>query len=422
MENKYILLLSFVILSVCIVPRVVHAQGFDPSAIEEIPTYKEYLDYNDYVDDAKMFSEVPFGDKYLAYEVMLPRGWEKSEDKLDNKASGDLDDGAAPPETRLNRRLLGEVARYYKPGGLKASPRLQISALELEHEITARNWFLYHVFKNGYTLQGMKVVSERRVEGMYVYLDRGSLAYKVRMVAEINGPRVILAAHYQPERDIMSELRLTIFHEGGESVPKQRRIEIRNKLMKSYYVELAQQEYAMESFEFLNPEMAQVELSRQYRFLDLLQFEYPSSWRLVNPEIYDITEMSAYLMSTQDEETLIGEIKIAVISTELDTDIPTEVSYIKEDVSKRGLELGTLIGVVEDYTVYDHVFYHRAEAYNLNSSKEKILDHEFWVCVMVEDRYYYFVTMITPGRDVDFYNWARNTEAFEKVVETIRPI
>jgi hypothetical protein len=401
-------------------PSITNAQGFDPSAIKEIPSYKEHHSYDEFVADAKMFTEVPFGDKYLAYEVMLPRGWLKSEDKLDNK--GTVDDGAAPPETRLNRRLLGEVARYYKPGGLKASPRLEISALELEHEITARNWFLHHVFKNGYTLQGMRVVSERRVEGMYVYLSRGSLAYKVRMVAEINGPRVILAAHYQPERDIRSELRLMIFHEGGASVPKQRRIEIQNKLMQGYYKELAQQEYAMESFEFLNPEMAQVELSRNYRFLDLLQFEYPSSWRLVNPEIYDITEMSAYLMSTQDEETLIGEIKIAVISTELDTDIPTEISYIKEDVAKRGLELNYLIGVVEDYTVYDHVFFHRAEAYNLQSIKEKILDHEFWVCVMVEDRYYYFVTMITPGRDVDFYNWARNTEAFEKVIETIRPI
>jgi len=396
------------------------AQGFDPNKIEDIPTYKDKYSIELFERDSRLYKEIPFGDKYLAYEVLLPRDWSKSEDHLNT--SGRDDDVGMINAPRVSRRLLGEVARYYGPSGLRAPARLEILAIELEHEITARNWFLHHVFRNGFTLQGMKVVSDRRVEGMYVVLERGTLAYKVRMVAEINGPRVIMATHFQPERNLSSEMAALARHEGGvQALTQKRKKELIDKLSLSYYTELAQQEYAMESFKFLNPEKAQVELTRTYSFLDLLSFDYPASWRLVNPEIYDVTEMSATIMNTFGEETLSGEIKISVISTELDTDIPTEISYINEDLEARHLFLKEVIEKPTKFITYDHIFFDATEVYTLDSRKQKILAHEFWISILVEDRYFYFVTMISPGRNVDFYNWARNTEAFEKVVETMRP-
>lgn len=40
---------------------------------------------------------------------------------------------------------------------------------------------------------------------------------------------------------------------------------------------------------------------------------------------------------------------------------------------------------------------------------------------MVEDRYYYIVTMLTPGRKADFYTWALNTETFGSVIQSLMP-
>jgi hypothetical protein len=39
---------------------------------------------------------------------------------------------------------------------------------------------------------------------------------------------------------------------------------------------------------------------------------------------------------------------------------------------------------------------------------------------MIEDRYYYIVSMITPGRNTEFVRWARNIEAYREVIESFR--
>jgi hypothetical protein len=396
-----------------------YSLGFDPGKIEEIPSYKEKMSDEEFERTSREHSEVPFGDKYLAYKLRLPKDWYKSKDPFNTAKEEELkkkkEEGLP-----ISRRLLGEVARYYGTADMRTPPRLEILALELEHEITAKNWFLNHVFTNGYALQGLKEVSDRRIDGLYVMIDRQNVSYKVRMAAEINGPRMVLIKHFLPERNLNSELNLIL--SGEREKPSQQRInEVATELQNSYFKELAQQEYIIESFKFLNPEKARVELTRTYSFLDLLRFDYPSSWRLVNPEIVDIQEMSAQIMNTKDEETLSGEISINILSTELDTDISNEMNFIKEDLADRGLELKSLIESPDDFNFHSHVFFDVVEVYEVTSNKTKIFEHEFWVAILLEDRYYYIVTMITPGRGIDFYNWARNTEAFEKVIETMRP-
>jgi len=41
---------------------------------------------------------------------------------------------------------------------------------------------------------------------------------------------------------------------------------------------------------------------------------------------------------------------------------------------------------------------------------------------MYSGEYYYFVTLLTPSRDEDYYSWARNTQTFRVLVENIQPL
>ena len=86
-----------------------------------------------------------------------------------------------------------------------------------------------------------------------------------------------------------------------------------------------------------------------------------------------------------------------------------------------GLEVGNMIEAPNKYKYRPQVTFSRVEVYNAFSKDKSIEDHEYWLAVMAENRFYYIVSMVTPSRTADFSNWAQNTEAFEMIVESIRP-
>lgn len=112
---------------------------------------------------------------------------------------------------------------------------------------------------------------------------------------------------------------------------------------------------------------------------------------------------------------------ISVISTELDTNLMKEVETIRKDIKKRGFITGAALDTNATYHFNDKITFSRVEAYEVAGNKKSYIDYEFWLGIMVEDRYYYIVTMITPGRKADFYKWARNTEAFSMVIQSMMP-
>lgn len=395
---KNIIYITFMIF-MCLPFQAANAQSASSSLsqLAPVPDFSDELTKEEFIKGSKLFEETPHNDKYLAYEIRLPEGWRKSDDhSFNTKKTNDMDFlqpqqaqvKEPEPEIGLSRRLLGEVASYNGPVKLGSNSKIDIYALELDHEITARNWLVNHVLSNGFSLMGMKAINDRRVEAAYITLV-GDTSYFVRMIAEINGPRIILIKYSVPERYFQEER--------------------------------AWQQYALESFEFTNPEKNRIEMTRTYNFLELLEFEYPASWRLVAPNIYSVDGMEAKLINTKNDKTLSGEIKIVIVSTELDTSVSQEVKYAREDLMAMGLTPGKLLGVVDNYDFNPFILFHRVEVYEAKDRTNRIVDHEYWIAVMLEDRYYYIVSMLTPGRDADFYGWARNTEAFQTVVESFTP-
>lgn len=357
------------------------AQVIDKNIIKYVPHYLDEMSEVDFLARTQPLREEPMGDRFLAYEVRLPLGWNKATDSGREAGGGANDRG-------VSSRILGTVTKFFGPTRIDAVDFFQIEAMNLEYELSVRNWFMNYVFTRGYTLQGMEEIGEGAIEAQYVTLVRDT-AYVFRIRAIANGPRVVVISYAVPEQHWQRERGL--------------------------------QERVIRSFRFVSPEKVLAEHVRTYPFLDLLRFDYPASWRLIAPNIYSIEGMDAKVVNAADKRTMAGEIDVRVISTELDTSLADEVKFLKEDIEERGLTIGKMIEVGEGYTFHDHILYDRVEIYEAKDANRKIQDHELWLAVLVEDRYYYIVTMLTPGRQSDFYTWAKNSEAFEVVIESMRP-
>lgn len=360
-----------------------HAQNYNLEKMKTIPRYKG-LTQEEFEKQTKVIEETPPGDRHLAYSIRFPAGWKKADDSSSIYESGTKEKHA------LSRRILGKVSKFYGPAQIDATSYFEVRALELDYQISARNWFLNFIISNAYSLEGMEVISDRRVEALYVLNERGT-SYVVRAIAEINGPRMVLASYYLPDAH--------------------------------WNEEKAMQEKVVGSFTFLTPEDTKIEATRTYNYLDVLHFDYPANWRLMAPEAYSLEGMDAKLVNSRDDLTVSGEIEIHVVSTEMDTTLSQEVQALRENLKQTGLEIGDLIEVPDDHEFADHVLFSRVEVYRAKARKpgRRIIDHEFWLGIIVEDRYYYIVTMLTPSRNAEFYTWARNTEAFEIVAESMRP-
>ncbi len=417
------------------------SQAIDLDKINVIPRYSK-MTAQEYEAKSILFEEAPQGDRHLQYEIRLPTGWQKlglgeeehapapqkpatpAKDKFDisnlrdeqlaEDASGrkkldedDVDDEMVVIEDvgsmaskrfqssrdmivpeKSDVRLLGPIARYVGPPNMLALSRLEVSAMQMSHDITTRNWFLNYILDRNYTLTGMEQVSDTRVEAEYVMIEKG-ISYVIRTAAISNGHRMVLVSYYVPEKfwDKQKDL----------------------------------QEMAISSFRFINPEKTIVDDKRTHAFLDLVKFSYPTSWKLIAPNIFSVDNMTAKLLYSTDATTLQGEIDVNLISTELDTNLMKEVEYIRADLKKRGLGIGEALDTNTTFKFDDRITFNRVEAYSVAGEKKEFVDYEFWLAIMVEDRYYYIVTMLTPGRKSDFYTWARNTETFSYVIQSLVP-
>lgn len=331
----------------------------------------------DFEAQTKLYEDTPYGDKTMQYRIRLPKDWHRLEPEPTSGQSVDV-----------SKKILGDLARFYGPPSMDARSYLQIQAAELDYQITAKNWFVNYVLSRGYTLQGLNVLSDRRVEAQFVLVDKDT-TYIVRCIAEINGSRMVMVKYYVPENLWDKEKVL--------------------------------QANSVESFKFLNPENVKVEATHTYAFLDLLRFDYPASWRLQAPNIHSVEAMDAKVVNTSADTMNNGEIAVHVVSTEADTTLAQEIKSVEKLVTDKGLAIDKLIEAPTEYKTQKQVYFSRIEIYRATDKNKQLMDYEYWMAVMMENRYFYIVTMLSPSRNTDFYTWARNSEAFKTIVESIRP-
>ncbi len=343
---------------------------------EELPPV-EFLSEEDFFEKTQFIKNVPYDDHFLAYQIRLPKEFESVTSKLT----------AINLAESVSQKVLGVMSRYSSPPVKSYRSSFILEALELEFEISARNWFLYYVITNGLSLEGMNIEEDdSAIEALYTEIIN-DITYKVRIKAVKNGPRMIMARYYLPQE---------LYEE--------------NKILQAQVIN---------SFSLDNAEKAGVEELKDYRFLDQSYMKFPASWELEAPYIRTIDRMMARIYRNTKGDRLDGQVNIYISKKEDDKIRSKEVAFYKEKMILDGYRLGDFLEKV-DMDYQDEMKIGFTEAYTLNAINSQFLNYEIWFSFLENKEYYYFIALYTPERDINFLSWARNVEAYKILLSNIQ--
>lgn len=176
-------------------------------------------------------------------------------------------------------------------------------------------------------------------------------------------------------------------------------------------------------FQLLNADKSYVQKTKTYKFLDISQFSYPGRWELRTPTIKSTERMQARLINAnRDFKVLNGQIEVYMVAASVVETLEDELLNFKKIIEKKGLRLGKLINVPQDFKFDPSMKFGVVESYAATNDEANMLEYELWLAIMSDNTYYYFIPMITPMRTEDFLTWARNVGDFRIVVETTKPV
>lgn len=347
-----------------------------------------------YLELTRLIEETPLNNQALAYKIRLPKEWEK------------LETSASENGNLLSKRILGNIVEYLGPPTLDLRSSFRIRANDLSYDIDAKDWFLSYITTNSYTLSGMSVSSDKRAEAEYVTVGDNGIQYGVRAVAQISGPRIILAEYVFPLE----------FWEAEKDIMK----------------------WVISGFLLTNPDAAPIEPIRNYSFVDVAQFNFPSSWILKANPITSVQRMAASLINLKGSESgnspirrnsdleniylLDGRIDVFAVAKNQDTNLARELRLLKEGMLQRKLVLGELIEPVKGWSHHKAIQSSQIEVYKVNNTENKLANYEQWIGIFETPGRYYFITLLTVGREDDFLIWARNVKAYNMVISSLSPV
>ncbi len=343
--------------------------------------YRVSISKEEFENNTDLYSAVPNKEKYLAYEMRLPKRWRKvSVHGLDIK---------------LSKKILTEIAEYYGPPKNGRRSSFRVSAMKIDGVMSLEHWYVNYVITNAFTLQGFKKINDNRVEGLYVVLDNG-ISYVVRTVAIFNGSYLIVAEYRTPIEIYEME---------------------KNNLILSINSFRMQNQVSMSNVESVN-----------YSFLDIMELDYPSNWFLKKATIDSMDYMYMLLaygdqsseINLSDNISMKGRIEIKLFSKSSDPDPFIELSKTHMKFE----DYGFVIDVKDKKLDYDNMSpgfkITHSELMYLSHESGSYLDYELWDVIIDSKDYIIVMQMISPAREDDFNSWARNIGTLKFIIESLR--
>ena len=336
--------------------------------------------------------EKPADDEYSGFRLFIPKKWvEAPEEIIRNTLNNEGE-------------VLGQIAEFYSDPNDIAKSTVSIEGIEIEHNISAKNWLLKYVLDNGYVLEGIEEKDWNRAEALGVIYNNGGMDYKDRIVAQLNGKRIILFKFSSPLFIWEQEKRFQA------TVAKSFRV---LKYAKSFQQEMVP--YDVTGYaEFMYPE------NWKLGTLNQNDFDRPSI-RLINFDDFgddidqdgrkDKIQFSKGLMSIQ-----------IIIYDNTGTSITEEIEYQKTVAENIGIRAGKKLKHNIDLVFPSSTEINSLDIYEGVSTNENNPNYEIWVAYMKNDEAYYFVTMMTPNRESRYFAWTENKSAFEAIVSSLEPI
>ena len=171
-----------------------------------------------------------------------------------------------------------------------------------------------------------------------------------------------------------------------------------------------------------------VEPMTPYRFLDVAELQYPNSWELKAKPLRSADRMSIGLLNVEEKNKysskriLKGKMEAHLLTEYIISDIDDDIESFIRDTSIDQLRIQDVIEEFEDFTVDENMEIVEIKAYEAIDKTQAVKAYEYWLAVMHAGEYYYFVTLLTPSRDEDYFSWARNTQTFRVLVQNVQPL
>ena len=336
-----------------------------------------------------LYQQSPGQDEALTYEINIPKDWTKISDI-------ETQEGAF----EISTKVFTQLAQFTSSPRMNvARSRLSIDVIELDYKLSAQQWLMQYISSNSYTLQGLDVLSDRLVDVLFVILEHDT-SYIVRARVAVNGKKVVLIRYFLP--------------------------------IDNWANEKSMQAQVVSSFSLKNVVTQVVEDTKKFEFLDIAEIHYPSSWELRSSPFKSIDRMNADLLnipglnsaaagSKKGQVVLDGKISVNLVSAYVAESLEDEMSLFRDELKKQGLILGDAIDTENDYLFNDAFDFATIDVYKAEDENDKLLHYELWITMMGASDYYYFVTLLTPSREDEYYTWVRNAETYRSVLESIKP-
>ena len=362
------------------IPAFAGAQSFLDAYKKPPPTIAP-MPQKDFEDKTTLFADTPLGDKRLSYEIRLPKDWRKA-------TLGSISDGA------ISSKILTEVAHFYGPQPKDVRSSVSIQVGNLDYKQTAQQWLIQYFVASSYPSQGMMAYDDGRAEAMYMHIEKDA-QYLTRIVAQINGKRIVTVEYFLPTDNWADEKQM--------------------------------QAQTLQSFKLTTPVQENIETMAQYNFLDIAHFTYPQTWQL-RTDPGGAERMQAQLLNIENRSVsqkkfsaLNGKIIVTSLASGAVDSIDKEITSFKNDLQRTGLLIQNPIETRKDFKVFQGLDSRPVEIFSALDQQNTALKYEFWFEVLESDDAYFFVSLVTPSRDQDYFTWARNVEAYKSLVESLAP-
>lgn len=372
---RYLVLLC---LGVLITFHAGHAHAQQPA--QEPYTQEEFEELT------KVFRHKPNKLESLEFTIRLPKDWTQQE----------VSEKHVPV---INDLLLADIAKFHGPARGDVPPFVSIQAIEIGHEILAQHWLKNFIFDNGYVpMQEIEEIAENRAYGAYV-VQTATARYLMTATVRIHRNWAIVAQFALPVRH----------YQAFRNLP----------------------DLSIKSFTLEAPPEGQIEEWRNFSLLSALRFSYPSSWIISNPDFTDPNRPSVELhnkpappenqkpSSKVQNDRLDGLIKFEAIRKIEGITLKRELIRLRNRIERfQDLKVESLERTMEPEKKVRFNFGSQ-EIYNIKFWKP-IIDQELWFTVFEDEEYYVFVYMLTPKEKELFYQWARNTLVYQKIIGNLK--
>jgi hypothetical protein len=359
----------------------VHAQMLRDQLIKPLPKI-ELLPAAEFEKKTKKIEKISETDPLISYEIRIPQDWTMLPD---SKAAEPISPG----------EILGKIGSFVGPTGMDVPSFIQVHAISLDYQTTIEHWFLQHLIKGGYNVRGLKIYDDTCAEALFVDL-KDAISYAVRSVACINGKRVIFIEYYLP--------------------------------LDNWEAEKTMQAQVLNSFRLKKMVRQYVEEFSETKLLDIVTIKFPKSWKLNPFPLRSIERMKAQLLNlatfTKEydlKSKLDGKIDIDLVSVNAAQTLEQEIELLQKALQTDGLVIGESIEKSVDLVANPLFEFADTNVYKLADGNNKLRDYELWITAILSGEYYYFVSLVTPGRDQDYGVWARNTQAYKLIMDVMAP-